>query len=152
MCNCFGCKESISAVALTSLVYTWEPVEDELVEVGWHKNCYAAQQAPAPDMASACPECGETLYIQCDDPKCMYERPKWQASEKSSKRELANKISQRVCSVLEYTPSEIQWKKLVDGIEHELNRPTPVVADGLCRDCGKNPAMKGYDLCKECGL
>jgi len=112
----------------------------------------AAQQAPAPDMASACPECGKTLYIQCDDPKCMYERPKWQASEKSSKRELANKIAQRACSVLEYTPSEIQWKKLVDGIEHELNRPTHTEADGLCRDCGKNPAMKGYDLCKECGL
>ena len=84
----------------------------------------AAQQAPAPDMASACPECGETLYIQCDDPKCMYGISlKWQASEKSSKRELANKIAQRACSVLEYTPSENQWKKLVDGIEHELNRP-----------------------------
>ena len=37
-------------------------------------------------------------------------------------REIANKIAQRICSILEYTPSIQQWKKLVDAIEHELNK------------------------------
>ena len=48
MSNCFGCKESISAVALTSLVYTWEPVGEELQEVGWPKHCFDAQHSVEP--------------------------------------------------------------------------------------------------------
>ena len=42
--KCPACKRDISRVALVNLVFTWEPVVDELVETGWHKDCYLSAQ------------------------------------------------------------------------------------------------------------
>jgi len=42
--KCPACKRDISRVALVNLVFTWEPVDDELIETGWHKDCYLSAQ------------------------------------------------------------------------------------------------------------
>jgi hypothetical protein len=63
-------------------------------------------------------------------------------------RELANRVAQRVCSVLSYTPSETQWKSLVDGVEKELQAAQQTrVPDGalVVRD------SSGVVTCSVCG-
>jgi len=65
MSNCFWCKESVSRIALTDLVYTWEifKVGDnlELKEVSWHKACYKAAQ------------CEDNEQCYCGHPKSMHD-------------------------------------------------------------------------------
>jgi len=52
MSKCPGCQKNIGRVALVDLVFTWEPVKDELVETGWHKSCYlSAQQSVEPTVS-----------------------------------------------------------------------------------------------------
>ena len=45
MRKCHLCGKDVSKVALTQLVYTWEPIDDELHEVTWHKECFIRAQA-----------------------------------------------------------------------------------------------------------
>jgi len=41
---CPVCKKDCSRTALTKLVFSFEPVDNELIETTWHKSCFGNRE------------------------------------------------------------------------------------------------------------